>query len=896
MYVLMNCVAEAVMARGVRGLVELVPGGAFLYDVGADALRRMKDRKNAAQLRDEVMKAAGASFEEARQVAQRVAKEVAGAAPIEDRIALEMYLTQIPGAVRQSLKRADDPSGKTVPADFALNEPADLLKRLPAHMPRFRTGDLLPGKPNWQLVELLGTGGFGEVWLARNPALSALKGAVKFGLDPQARDRLLRHEGSLVSRVMEQGRHPNVVQLLDAHLEGDAPWLMYEYVPGGDLTGLIHAWQALPPVDRLTRVMAAIRTLAAAVGHFHRLGPPLVHRDLKPANVLVESTGGAGAVTLKVADFGIGGVAAASALAHDLSRRSSTGVLMSQLWGSHTPLYASPQQQRGEPPDPRDDIHALGVIAFQMLTGRLDASLGADYAKTLRRLNTPEPLIELLGDCAAHDPENRPRDAGELAALLDRLTPPAAQPRTPEPAELPRPTARPVESRKPTPFKDYDDQDDEDDRPRRRRPPARQEATVVRRVRVPWRGGLLYVGCLVGVPLIVLVVAMALGLWGRLFNGHPIFPPRPPGAEATAERLFSFDGIAGRTRDFAYSPDGNRILAVNEEGIVSLFDATDGKNVLTVETGIPGHRPAFSPDGARLVIARPDKGVRLLDTTTGKLIDELPGMEEKAATLAYSVDGRWVIAGGEGGSVLVWEATTKTKKPILLGGENGNPAHRGAVTAVTFDPKGRFLATASGSQIQLWNVAGWTGKHEELDAESPIAGLVFTPDGQWLVAGGADGRPRSWEVGKPGTTKSGAPIGAITQVAATVNQQGVKVALLDVAGDTYLWKPDIPEKPTKLEVHGFQWEIPFGRLNAVGFSPAGNLLALAGNDKTVLILEMFFVNQRLRLVGHDAVVLGVAWSPDGKRLASVDAAGKVIVWSVPKIEPGGVNRGPIEVK
>ncbi len=419
MIVLMRCVAEAVMANGVKGLAGLVPGGGFLFEVATDTLRRLREEKRAAALRDEMLSAAAATFDEARAAAAGVTAEVGAGLPAEDRVALEMYLTQIPGAVRQSLKRADDPSGRSVPANFGPSDPADLARRLPAQAARLRPGQPLPGRAGWQVTELLGVGGFGEVWLARNPALAALKGAVKFGLDPQARERLLRHEGAIVSRVMEAGRHPNVVPLLDAHLEGDAPWLMYEYVGGGDLTGLMFGWQALPPAARVVRTADAFCTLAAAVGHFHCLSNPIVHRDLKPANILV--AGAAKTPELKVADFGIGGVAADAALARETQRRGSTGVIGSQLWGSHTPLYASPQQQRGEAPDPRDDVHALGVIGYQMLTGKLDHAPGADFAKTLRRLGIPDPFIELIGDCAAHDPDNRPRDAADLADRLRAL-------------------------------------------------------------------------------------------------------------------------------------------------------------------------------------------------------------------------------------------------------------------------------------------------------------------------------------------------------------------------------------------------------------------------------------------------------------------------------------------
>src|SRR5262249_44779858 len=200
--------------------------------------------KRDAALREELAKIAVATIEEAKKAAEEVAREVAAEAKPDEQLALELYLTQIPGAVRASMKRADDPSGKSVPADFAVNSPQDLARLLPQRAPHFRPGADLPNRPGWKLDELLGAGGFGEVWLARHSFIPHPR-AVKFCTDPLVRTKLTSHEGKVIARVMAQGNHPNVVPLLDAVLDGETPWLMYEFVGGGGLTDLIHRWHAL---------------------------------------------------------------------------------------------------------------------------------------------------------------------------------------------------------------------------------------------------------------------------------------------------------------------------------------------------------------------------------------------------------------------------------------------------------------------------------------------------------------------------------------------------------------------------------------------------------------------------------------------------------------------------
>jgi molecular chaperone DnaK len=282
---------------------------------------------------------------------------------------------------------------------------------------------------DWELVELLGVGGFGEVWKARNPHVDSIPPvALKFCLDPAAKDQLLRHEAAVLNQVMLQCKLPGIVPLLRTYLSADPPCLEYQYVEGGDLAGFIA--QRPPesrglPAEMATRI---ILRLAKIIGYTHRLDPPIVHRDLKPANILLEKSP-ANKLVIRIADFGIGGVAAGREI--DQTKRGiPPGQLMTAVVrGAYTLLYASPQQVRGLPPDPRDDVHALGVIWYQLLMGDLGAGRpgGKGWRNRLAEKGMNAALLDLLEACFEDDPDDRPCDASVLTAELHKIVQSDAQ-------------------------------------------------------------------------------------------------------------------------------------------------------------------------------------------------------------------------------------------------------------------------------------------------------------------------------------------------------------------------------------------------------------------------------------------------------------------------------------
>ena len=418
--VLLRAIGKAVQTvMGPAGVL----GGIVIDTVVAEIANNVWDAwgkgKSGEEHRAELEAVAQATGEEICEGIEEIVQEIAAAEPANVRQALAGYLRQVPASIRRRLRRPADPSGTTVPPGLVPRKGEDLLPFLPARLPLFQPGDRpLPGV-DWVLDELLGVGGFGEVWKAHNPHVEGFAPvALKFCIDPQARQRLLQHEAEVCAQVMRQGRHPGFVTLQATYLDADPPCLEYEYIEGGDLAGLIQEWHRQTPKPTPEQAAKVVLRLSEIVGFAHRLNPPIVHRDLKPSNILLQRV--EGVTQFKIADFGIGGVAISQVI-KATNRGTSVGAFMtSAVRGSYTPSYASPEQMRGSPPDPRDDVHALGVIWYQILTG--DLARGRPGGKGWRTRLVDQgmglELLNLLESCFEDHPADRPADAADLAEKL----------------------------------------------------------------------------------------------------------------------------------------------------------------------------------------------------------------------------------------------------------------------------------------------------------------------------------------------------------------------------------------------------------------------------------------------------------------------------------------------
>ena len=262
--------------------------------------------------------------------------------------------------------RAEDAGATTCPSDGAALKPG----------PTPRVVD-----NKYRIEQLLGRGGMGAVYRARDMRLDrlvALKVVRPELLDDADARRRFKREAQIVARL----QHPGIVSIFDfGTLAGGGAYLVMELVRGEDLRRVLQREGRLD-LARATRILAAT---CAAIEAAHHEG--VLHRDLKPENILLPG----GGVAAKVLDFGVAKLVSdrdGEAAAEPQATLTMAGMIVG------TPAYMAPEQLRAEPPDPRTDVFALGVIAYEMLSGELPFSRGSLTDVILAQARGAQPLGE----------------------------------------------------------------------------------------------------------------------------------------------------------------------------------------------------------------------------------------------------------------------------------------------------------------------------------------------------------------------------------------------------------------------------------------------------------------------------------------------------------------------
>jgi serine/threonine-protein kinase len=264
---------------------------------------------------------------------------------------------------------------------------------------------LLNGR--YRLIAQQGSGGMAVVYKAQDLALGRIV-AIKI-LRPS-----LTSDASFLARFRQEARnvanlaHPNIVTLHDVGQDGNTYYMVMEFVDSQDLKKLIRAGAPFP----LERALHIGIQICAGLGYAHRAG--LVHADVKPQNILVDASD-----RIKITDFGI-----AQALSHTQPRSRQ-----SVVWGS--PHYFSPEQATGETPTPASDVYAIGIVLFEMLTGRLPYNGSDQQELALAHLreqvphvrdfnpNIPSNIDWVVNKVMSKEPSNRYRTADQLGRILE---------------------------------------------------------------------------------------------------------------------------------------------------------------------------------------------------------------------------------------------------------------------------------------------------------------------------------------------------------------------------------------------------------------------------------------------------------------------------------------------
>jgi serine/threonine protein kinase len=267
------------------------------------------------------------------------------------------------------------------------------------------------GAPRYRWIETIGRGGMGIVFKVHDLELEEEVAIKVLSPDWETDDQQLLTRFKREINLNRKIKHPNIARIHDFGMSGDYPFITMEFVPGVDLRTLIQREGRLAPPTAIS----ILRQIALGSDAAHRLG--IIHRDLKSQNVMVEESG-----AVAILDFG-------------LARGKQSVVLTLDSVMVGTPHYMSPEQALGRPTDARSDVYSIGVMGFEMLTGKVPFDGESPLIIAMKHVSEPVPvdmsnfpdvapeLQAIVLKALAKNPDGRFPSAADLEAELAMLRP-----------------------------------------------------------------------------------------------------------------------------------------------------------------------------------------------------------------------------------------------------------------------------------------------------------------------------------------------------------------------------------------------------------------------------------------------------------------------------------------
>ncbi|MFF5113517.1 WD40 repeat domain-containing serine/threonine protein kinase [Streptosporangium sp. NPDC000509] len=737
-------------------------------------------------------------------------------------------------------------------------------------------GMLVAGR--YRLMNVLGRGGMGTVWRARDESLErqvAIKELILPDyLDVPARETLYRRMGR-EARAAAQLKHPSIITVHDHVVEADGrPWIVTEIIDGPSLDELLRTQGRLPP----RRVAAIGAHILAALRVAHAAG--ITHRDIKPANVLLEGE------RVVLTDFGIAAVEGDVTL-------TGAGVTLG------TPAFISPEQINGHPATAASDLWSLGATLYAAVEGRrpfAGTTHGSIYVSIATRQPAPlvhaGPLAPLLEGLLRKEPALRLTGAQAAVVLAEiAATPDPGESSTgPDPdegdtriADRPAPGAS-----VPSPTEPYTAAHQET-----RKTQEDQKALEALEALEARPDTLRFTAVSpTAPPAVSPAVSPALSPSAlppaTLSSTTPATSPALASASEAAPEATSASEVAAA--ESAARPPRRRLLPVvavagallaTAAVVAYLLWPATGPRKVTALAQLRGHTEtvntvAFSPDGETLATGGGDGAVILWDARTRRPIGEpMKGHTRAVDSIAFSPDGRLLASGGNNGegtepgdhTVILWDVATHRQVGDPLTG------HTNWVRSVAFSPDGKILATAGAdATVILWDTTTWQQIRDPLSSHGDwVQSAVFSPDGKILATASDDATVILWDtttwqqIGDPLTGHTGPvwPVAFSPDGTTLVSGGSDKTAIVwDLATRRPVGDP-LPHP---------------GEIHALAFGPDGDILAVGTGPVVRLWNTRTWRPAGDPLTGHTGSVWSVAFGPDGKSLATASDDKTVILW------------------